>query len=339
MPPLGCNRPTSCKAARQQTSYSLGVGATWLVNRRVQISATYDLTGSRVGHRGAAAVGRLHAQPGAADAAVRAVSDTARPCSHPAAGARVCRSRCCGGGRTAGGTAGGGAVRLRGDAERRPLVRLARDPGLAAIYRGAVLRLLDSRVVAGAAAVLQMPVPHVAPGSDVTALLLTHHLLAGERITIVGLRAGGCPRWWRNAAWRRPRITIRRWGLRRTAPRSPRQWRSCWRIRRGSCSWRSVRRNRRCWRPPSLRPAVPPASACASAPAWSSSPGVARRAPRWMQRCGLEWLFRLCSDPRRLARRYLIDSPAVLAMLLRARLGGGVDPPAVCPFECPRWLA
>ena len=50
--------------------------------------------------------------------------------------------------------------------------------------------------------------------------------------------------------------------------------------------------------------------------------GASRRAPCWMQRCGLEWLFRLCSDPRRLARRYLIDSPAVLAMLLRARLGG-----------------
>jgi hypothetical protein len=28
----------------QQTSYSLGAGATWLVNRRVQLSATYDYT-------------------------------------------------------------------------------------------------------------------------------------------------------------------------------------------------------------------------------------------------------------------------------------------------------
>jgi exopolysaccharide biosynthesis WecB/TagA/CpsF family protein len=50
--------------------------------------------------------------------------------------------------------------------------------------------------------------------------------------------------------------------------------------------------------------------------------GGSRRAPRWMQRCGLEWLFRLCRDPRRLAHRYLIHSPAVLAMLLRARLSG-----------------
>jgi len=33
--------------------------------------------------------------------------------------------------------------------------------------------------------------------------------------------------------------------------------------------------------------------------------GTIRRAPRWMQRCGLEWLFRLAAEPRRLWRRYL----------------------------------
>lgn len=33
--------------------------------------------------------------------------------------------------------------------------------------------------------------------------------------------------------------------------------------------------------------------------------GDRRRAPKWMQRCGLEWSFRLALEPRRLARRYL----------------------------------
>lgn len=37
--------------------------------------------------------------------------------------------------------------------------------------------------------------------------------------------------------------------------------------------------------------------------------GRVRQAPRWMQQCGLEWLFRLCMEPRRLARRYLINIP------------------------------
>lgn len=37
--------------------------------------------------------------------------------------------------------------------------------------------------------------------------------------------------------------------------------------------------------------------------------GVKRQAPRWMQRSGLEWLFRLAQEPRRLARRYLVYNP------------------------------
>ncbi|MDR0902719.1 MAG: WecB/TagA/CpsF family glycosyltransferase [Opitutaceae bacterium] len=37
--------------------------------------------------------------------------------------------------------------------------------------------------------------------------------------------------------------------------------------------------------------------------------GKLRQAPRWMRRCGLEWFFRLCAEPRRLWRRYLVCNP------------------------------
>ena len=37
--------------------------------------------------------------------------------------------------------------------------------------------------------------------------------------------------------------------------------------------------------------------------------GLKRQAPRWMQRSGLEWLFRLITEPRRLWRRYLYNNP------------------------------
>lgn len=40
--------------------------------------------------------------------------------------------------------------------------------------------------------------------------------------------------------------------------------------------------------------------------------GKVRQAPRWMQRAGLEWLFRLCSEPRRLWKRYLKNNPLFL---------------------------
>ena len=37
--------------------------------------------------------------------------------------------------------------------------------------------------------------------------------------------------------------------------------------------------------------------------------GRVRQAPRWMQRTGLEWFYRLCCEPRRLARRYFRNNP------------------------------
>jgi N-acetylglucosaminyldiphosphoundecaprenol N-acetyl-beta-D-mannosaminyltransferase len=40
--------------------------------------------------------------------------------------------------------------------------------------------------------------------------------------------------------------------------------------------------------------------------------GSKRQAPAWLQRAGLEWLFRLVSEPRRLWRRYLIQNPRFL---------------------------
>ncbi len=52
--------------------------------------------------------------------------------------------------------------------------------------------------------------------------------------------------------------------------------------------------------------------------------GIRRRAPRWMQRSGLEWLYRLASEPRRLAGRYLLNVPAFLALVV-LQAGGWLD--------------
>jgi N-acetylglucosaminyldiphosphoundecaprenol N-acetyl-beta-D-mannosaminyltransferase len=37
--------------------------------------------------------------------------------------------------------------------------------------------------------------------------------------------------------------------------------------------------------------------------------GRKRQAPRWMQGAGLEWVYRLAQEPRRLWRRYLVGNP------------------------------
>jgi N-acetylglucosaminyldiphosphoundecaprenol N-acetyl-beta-D-mannosaminyltransferase len=49
--------------------------------------------------------------------------------------------------------------------------------------------------------------------------------------------------------------------------------------------------------------------------------GLKPQAPRWMQRSGLEWLFRLMSEPRRLWRRYLSNNPRFIGLACAQMLG------------------
>ena len=72
--------------------------------------------------------------------------------------------------------------------------------------------------------------------------------------------------------------------------------------------------------------------------------GAQRRAPVWVQKVGLEWLYRLISDPQRFARRYLLESPRIFyfvclewkrnmpSLQLRARLGS-----SSCASRIRRW--
>ncbi len=65
--------------------------------------------------------------------------------------------------------------------------------------------------------------------------------------------------------------------------------------------------------------------------------GLTRRAPLWMQRAGLEWLYRLLQEPRRLWRRYVTDllrfGPFFLRQWWVMRRGGGPSP--VLPLSAP----
>lgn len=47
--------------------------------------------------------------------------------------------------------------------------------------------------------------------------------------------------------------------------------------------------------------------------------GVKRQAPKWMQRAGLEWSFRLATEPRRLWHRYLVGNTRFVLAVLRRR--------------------
>jgi N-acetylglucosaminyldiphosphoundecaprenol N-acetyl-beta-D-mannosaminyltransferase len=48
--------------------------------------------------------------------------------------------------------------------------------------------------------------------------------------------------------------------------------------------------------------------------------GKTKRAPRWMQRTGLEWSYRLLQEPRRMFKRYLVGNTAFVLLTLRRLL-------------------
>jgi N-acetylglucosaminyldiphosphoundecaprenol N-acetyl-beta-D-mannosaminyltransferase len=49
--------------------------------------------------------------------------------------------------------------------------------------------------------------------------------------------------------------------------------------------------------------------------------GLKQQAPRWIQPIGMEWLFRLATEPRRLWRRYLINNPWFLWLIFHQLVG------------------
>jgi len=49
--------------------------------------------------------------------------------------------------------------------------------------------------------------------------------------------------------------------------------------------------------------------------------GLVRRAPRWMQRAGLEWFYRFLQEPRRMFRRYFIDDMAFIWLFIKEAAG------------------
>jgi N-acetylglucosaminyldiphosphoundecaprenol N-acetyl-beta-D-mannosaminyltransferase len=48
--------------------------------------------------------------------------------------------------------------------------------------------------------------------------------------------------------------------------------------------------------------------------------GRTPQAPRWIRNCGMEWFFRLCTDPRRMYRRYIMNNPLFIVNIAKQLL-------------------
>ena len=197
------------------------------------------------------------------------------------------------------------------------LVRLARTPAIRPLYTDALLQLLDSRVVARLAGLAGLRAPAVVPGSELTARLIQEVIAPDEPVTILGLAPAALAR------------LQARTGLRRIAHHNPPmgfehdpaafaaavQFIESHPAR---FTFLAVGSPRQCMVAQAVmaRGRARGLGLCVGASLLFLT-GEERRAPRLVQHAGLEWAWRLAQDPRRLARRYLVDSPAIIPLLWR----------------------
>ncbi len=194
------------------------------------------------------------------------------------------------------------------------LVRLQSEPGwVKRLYGDAWLTVCDSRILE-LLALLSGEKIDVTPGSDLTRHLFESVIRPEDTITIIGARQGTVSiiteRYGlKDVRWYEPPMGLRHdlLAIEQCADfveanpsrfvffcvGSPQQEmiaRAC--MRRGSCVGTGL---------------------CVGA-SLEFLAGSLRRAPVWMQRLRLEWLFRLLSEPGRLWRRYLVDGPKIMVL-------------------------
>ena len=53
--------------------------------------------------------------------------------------------------------------------------------------------------------------------------------------------------------------------------------------------------------------------------AFEVAAGMIQRAPLWMQKSGLEWLYRFLQEPKRMFRRYFVEAPVFIPLIIKQR--------------------
>jgi exopolysaccharide biosynthesis WecB/TagA/CpsF family protein len=200
------------------------------------------------------------------------------------------------------------------------VVRMERQPGQVAFYDNAWMNLCDSRILEAFAGASYIDLP-ATPGADVVEDLFRRHIAASDTVLVIGGTAA-------MSATLRERFGLKdlRWfdapaGLREDA------------AARAACI-RFIRENRAAYvfiavgSPQQEQIAFDARQAgdcsgvaiCCGA-SLEFLTGATLRAPLWMRMNRLEWLFRLCFEPGRMWKRYLVDAPRIFSIWHRWRTG------------------
>jgi N-acetylglucosaminyldiphosphoundecaprenol N-acetyl-beta-D-mannosaminyltransferase len=199
-------------------------------------------------------------------------------------------------------------------------VRLGRNPvELMELYRTAGSLHLDSRVVRSVSKLLQLPVPPVVTGSDLTLELLERWIDPNEPITVVGTTSAAVEQL--SARFRLSRVAHHcpPFGFERNdglveqcadfveAHASRFVFLACGAPRQEILAHRISKRGR-----------ASGIGLCIGA-AVDQIGGYETRAPAWIRHNGLEWGWRVGRNPARMGRRYAKDTNIVMLLLAEAR--------------------
>ena len=200
------------------------------------------------------------------------------------------------------------------------LIRFSDDASFRDLYRTAQFVLLDSRFLATVLRIcagLRLP---TSPGSDVTQQLFEDVVRPDDKLVVVG------------GTEEQARLLANRYGLRGLRHynppmgfiHDPSEVESCLSFIETESPFRFCLLAVGCPQQEFLAKALQSRglarglALCVGA-SINFLTGVERRAPRWMQRAGIEWVYRLMNDPGRLAARYLIRGPRIFLLLPRLK--------------------
>lgn len=201
------------------------------------------------------------------------------------------------------------------------VLRYHDDSQFREIYAGAAFVLLDSRFLAHAVSLFKLRRHRVSPGSDLTAAVLSSVVQPNDSVVVVG----ATPHQARQLRTRFGLACLRHIEppmnfiddpaavetcLREIEAASP--FRFCF-LAVGSPQQEILAHELK-------KRGIARGLALCVGGSINFLTGVEKRAPRWSRLMGLEWLFRLLRDPRRLAKRYLLRGPRIFFLLPRLEL-------------------
>jgi N-acetylglucosaminyldiphosphoundecaprenol N-acetyl-beta-D-mannosaminyltransferase len=203
------------------------------------------------------------------------------------------------------------------------LRRLRMDPGFAAICATASLRTADGKPLLWAAKLRGTPLPERVAGSDMTVSLTEAAAKEGRSIFLLGGNTGTAEKAAKVLQEQHPDLKIAGWACPdfgfENDPAKLKALRDQLIAAQPDIVYVALGSPKQERLIVSLIKTMPRTWFLGIGISLSFITGEVHRAPRWMQSTGLEWLHRLCQEPHRLARRYLVDGiPFAMHLLASA---------------------